>query len=116
MIYLKDVKGCGKGVFTDKFISRGSLIVENPVIPYTYSKIEKSELKDYSMAWSNKHDCLAMGLINFMNHSEKPNIYLKRFKKYGTIRAYAKRNIQYGEELRFHLMRAETPTSLVWGR
>ena len=70
-------------------------------MPVTYSKIKRSELRDYSMAWRGKLDCIVAGHIQLMNHSEPGTVGLFRDIRHKTISAYAKKFIHAGEELTF---------------
>ena len=96
--YIKVRQGKGRCVHAAVRYKKGTLIMTNPVITYPFMS-EDSPLSEYSMAWSNTEDCLALGHINLLNHSDTPNCRIKDCMPEGTKLLYALRDIAINEEL-----------------
>lgn len=69
--YIKTIEGKGRCVFAGRDFEEGDLILENHVITYPF--LDDHKLLEYSMAWTDDEDALALGYINLLNHSETPN-------------------------------------------
>ena len=89
----------GRCVIANRDFKKGELITVNHVITYPFLP-EGSRLLIWSMWWTNKEDCLALGYINLLNHSEKyPNVCITNDYRNKMKRLYADRDIVKGEEL-----------------
>ncbi len=94
----------GRGVFTQADILESSLIESCPTlllpkIPNRpYSDLE-CQLRRYAFAWSEDLDAIALGLGSIYNHSPEANLRVSADKVDATIKFYAKRFINAGEEL-----------------
>jgi len=64
-----------------------------PILP------SNNKLMDWAMEWNKKEDAIALGNINLLNHSKKPNVTVKNNYRAKTKSIYAVRNIKKGEEL-----------------
>ncbi|MBS1563968.1 MAG: SET domain-containing protein-lysine N-methyltransferase [Bacteroidetes bacterium] len=78
VLYIKEVKGKGRGVFCKKAIGRGAIIEICPVIvvPATdIAAIENTKLADYSFYFNKEENSLslAMGFGSMYNYAQYPN-------------------------------------------
>jgi hypothetical protein len=90
----------GNCVVARRDIPRGKKIVVNPVVPLRFEDTRpSSKIDEYPMWWTRKLDCLAIGAINLLNHSSKPNVRLTRDYRRRLITCFARRKIRAGEEL-----------------
>ena len=103
-IYVAPSSLGGRGVFTSKFISAGSMIEICPVIvmPDTDRQlIHQTVLHDYYFIWGDNDDhcALPMGYGMIYNHSYAPNAeYIPDFEK-ETLDFFALTDIRAGEEI-----------------
>lgn len=110
-LYLKSVKGKGRGVFCSADIPEGELIEVCPVIiipAEEFTALNATPLMDYSFYFDKTENVLslAMGFGSMYNHQQYPNaIYLlDREKKQIVftaqehIKAYVEISINYGGE------------------
>ncbi len=109
----------GRGVFTSKNISKGTIIEVSPVIVLTEKErktIEKTLLFHYVFEWGNdkKKAAMALGYISLYNHSYDANCeYEMEFaKKIMTIKTV--RNIKKGEELFINYNAVPNDKTKVW--
>jgi hypothetical protein len=90
-------------VLANTFFKKGGVIGETPVVSIEFDALnKKSTFNDYPMAWDDKNDVIALGFVNLLNHAEKSNVKLIRYKSKMKMRAIAKRDIETGEELTIH--------------
>lgn len=94
----KDKERC---VFTSKSFQKGEVICSNHVLVCTYDLIKKSELDDFSISWKDERDCIALGLISFINHSETPNTRTENDYDLKLIKIIALVDIEENTELTF---------------
>ncbi len=94
-LYIKEIKGKGRGVFCNKHISKGETIEICPVIvvPATdISAIEETKLANYSFYFNKEENTLSivMGFGSMYNYAQYPNaVYLlDRSSKTMTYTAY----------------------------
>lgn len=93
-------KNKGRCVVATQDIPKDTEIIRNEIIKMSYNKIKDSELDNYSMAWNDNFDCIALGHINLLNHSStNNNINIHRDYTNEQIIATAKKDIKKGEEL-----------------
>jgi SET domain-containing protein len=109
----------GRGVFTTKNISKGTVIEISPVIVLTEKErktIEKTLLFHYVFEWGNdkKKACVALGYVSMYNHSYDANCeYEMEFgKKLMTIKTV--KSIKKGEELFINYNAKPDETTKVW--
>lgn len=87
-------------VFSAVSLKIGEHITTCAISPIGFKDIiKKSKFNDYPMYWTKKEDCVAFGVINLLNHSNHPNICLKRDYKRKLIWAYSLENIPPDVEL-----------------
>ncbi|NRF40129.1 SET domain-containing protein-lysine N-methyltransferase [Pedobacter foliorum] len=108
-LYLKTVKGKGRGVFCNTDIAEGEVIESCPVViipAEEFSALSTTALMDYSF-YFNKEDntlSLAMGFGSIYNHMQYPNaVYLLDrenrqmiFTAHENIKAHTEICINYG--------------------
>lgn len=91
-----------RGVFATRFISKGELIHEAPVIPYPNEEhpfIEQTILSDYVFEYGANHTAVLLGYGSLFNHSYTPNAtYDINFANH-TFDFYAYTEIHAGEEI-----------------
>ena len=87
-------------VFSSVSLKIGEHITTCAISPIGFKDVrENSKFNDYPMYWTKKEDCVAFGVINLLNHSDRSNICLKRDYKRKLINAYAIENISPNVEL-----------------
>lgn len=93
-----DIKGfC---VISNKIYYTGECVYMCPVTTIPFDDIkEESNFSQYLMDWDDKENCISFGIINLLNHSDKPNISLLKNYKEKTIIAIAREDIKPNEEL-----------------
>jgi uncharacterized protein len=103
-LFIEQVTGKGRGVFTRERIPAGTVVEMAPVIVMERSdreQLDKTLLHDYIFEWGKLKDkcCMALGLIPIYNHSYKSNCeYFMDFED-DTIMVKTVRVIDAGEEL-----------------
>lgn len=77
MLYLKNVTGKGRGVFSEQPILAGSIIEKAPAIPVPADQqeyVSATILNNYVYEWDEKSTvAVAGGYGSFYNHSYTPN-------------------------------------------
>ena len=104
----------GRGVFATQFIKKGSLVEVCPVIPLSSREsrhVAETALDSYIFEWIGPRQplttpvekwtgvCMALGYGALYNHSFTPNMRWRHALKDKSLRFYAIRNIELGEEL-----------------
>ena len=109
----------GRGVFTTKNITKGTILEVSPVIVLSEKErktIEKTLLYHYVFEWGNdkKKAAMALGYISMYNHSYDANCaYEMEFgKKQMTITTV--KNIKKGEELFINYNAIPDDKAKVW--
>jgi SET domain-containing protein len=103
-LYIKNIEGKGRGVFSAGKIDKDTVIEEAPVIVMNHDDkmlLDQTLLHDYIFDWGNdKHKCcIALGFVSIYNHSYSSNCeYFMDFEE-DTIQIKTVREIQPGEEL-----------------
>ncbi|KAG0165860.1 hypothetical protein DFQ28_008181 [Apophysomyces sp. BC1034] len=92
----------GRGVFTNAFIPRNTLIDISPVLLFSHDEYERhgqhTILDEYTYRWKDGY-ALALGLGSMFNHSNNPNVgYVRSFEQ-RLIRYITMNDIQADEEL-----------------
>ena len=77
-LYISNVLGKGRGVFTDEDIEPGALIEIAPLIvlpPQDRAHIDKTEIFNYYFLWGDDHQltAIALGYGSLYNHSASAN-------------------------------------------
>lgn len=105
-LYVPEVPGKGRGVFTDELIPAGAVVETAPVIVIAPEELdffaESKTLSDYLFAWGDDSLALALGHGSLYNHSESPNLKVERDFEHQFITFRARRDIGRGEELAFN--------------
>ncbi|MBX3011996.1 MAG: SET domain-containing protein-lysine N-methyltransferase [Caldilineaceae bacterium] len=101
MLYVREIEGKGRGVFTQGRIHSGALIERAPVIilpAREWDQIERTVLFNYCYGWG-EDSAMALGLGSLYNHSYQPNaIYTRNFAEQ-VIEYTALRDIEADEEI-----------------
>ena len=103
-LFIAPSKLGGRGVFTSKAISKGSIIEISPVIvmPKKDRKhMDDTKLHDYYFIWGEQDDqcAIVLGYGSLYNHAYTPNAeYAPDFKS-ATLDFYALFDIKAGEEI-----------------
>lgn len=101
MLYVAEVSGKGRGVFTDEAICAGACFEQAPVLVIPLAQwdyIEQTLLSDYCYSWKREM-ALALGMGSLYNHSYSPNArYYKNFER-AVMEYVAIRDIAPGEEI-----------------
>ena len=100
-LFVNEVPGKGKGVFTREAIPADTVIEVSPVIVMPASDrphLDKTLLHDYIFEWQNGC-CMALGLIPMYNHSYNSNCEYFMDYEDRTIKVKTVIRIQPGEEL-----------------
>lgn len=118
-LYIKNIDGKGKGVFTSKPIAEGTIIEIAPVIilPESDKKwIDQSHLYNYYFLWGEEGTqlAIALGYISIYNHSYTPNVAYKMNFEEETITMVAWQNIASESELCFNYNGDEDDTKPLW--
>lgn len=103
-LFVKEIKGKGRGVFTTEEIPKGTRIEESPVIVLSKKDsdfADKTLLHDYLFVWGNRQlkTCVALGYCSVYNHSYEPNCDHEMDFEKKTMRVRTLRKIKKGEEL-----------------
>ena len=103
-LFVDQISGMGRGVFTRERIPSGTVVEISPVIVMSNEDrvhLDKTLLHDYIFEWGKDKDqcCMALGLIPIYNHSYKSNCeYFMDFPDQ-TVLVKTVRNIEKGTEL-----------------
>jgi SET domain-containing protein len=103
-LFIDEVAGMGRGVFTGETIPAETVIESSPVIVMTKAErlhLDETRLHDYIFEWGKDKDqcCMALGFIPMYNHSYVSNC--EYFMDFETAIIFIKtvRQIEAGEEL-----------------
>ena len=103
-LYIDNISGKGRGVFTKKAIPGNTVVEISPVIVMSKADreyLDKTLLHDYIFEWGTLKDkcCMALGLVPMYNHSYKSNCeYFMDFDN-DIISVKTVRDIKKGAEL-----------------
>ena len=109
----------GRGIFTAALIPEGSLIEICPVIVIPGDErqlIDKTTIYDYYFLWgSQEEDCaMALGYGSLYNHSFAPNAIYEADFEHKTIRFFALKDIEVGEEITVNYNGSPEDDEAVW--
>ncbi|WP_168186266.1 SET domain-containing protein-lysine N-methyltransferase [Hydrocoleum sp. CS-953] len=96
---MKESIGKGRGVFTEEEIPAGALVLVEPVLILSdFEQMESNALLDYLFQMGDLKG-VSLGIGTFSNHSDNPNMQVKRLVDEERSEFYALRDIAIGEEL-----------------
>lgn len=103
-LYIKEVRGKGRGVFCNEEITKGTIIEFCPVIVLSSKDrphLDKTFLYDYYFEWGldQKESALALGYGSLYNHNYEPNAEYETFFEEKMIVIRALRTIPAHEEI-----------------
>ena len=103
-LFIANVQGMGRGVFTGEAIEAGTTVEIAPVVVMTRKDrvlLDKTLLHDYIFEWGTKKDqcCMALGYVPIYNHSYRSNCEYEMDFDHELIRIKTVRDIGVGEEL-----------------
>ncbi len=103
-LFIGDSSKGGRGVFTKKNISKGTVIEISPVIVLSSKEriiIEQTRLHDYIFEWgiTKKMGCLALGYISLYNHNYSSNCEYEMDFNDKIITIKTVKTVKKGEEL-----------------
>jgi len=103
-LFVKEINGKGRGVFTGEDIPKGTKIEESPVIVLSKKEsdfADKTLLHDYLFVWGDRQvkTCVALGYCSVYNHSYDPNCDHEMDFEKKTMSVRTLRKIRKGEEL-----------------
>jgi SET domain-containing protein len=89
----------GRGVYTDRDISKGETVLVDPVISFKDSTA-RGLIHDYTFQWKEEGwSALALGILSIVNHSFEPNCEYRFHYSEKTISLRTLRHIKKGEEI-----------------
>ncbi len=118
-LYLKNITGKGRGVFTKEKIDANVIIENSPVIVMSAGDrllLDKTLLHDYIFEWGIDKDkcCMALGFVPIYNHSYESNCeYFMDFDK-ETIHIKTIRPVSKGEELTINYNGSWNDNKRIW--
>ncbi len=100
-IYVKKVKGKGRGVFAKVAFAEGDLIEQVPVLLIPIKTLvdgrDNPFLKKYFYEWDKENVAVSLGFGSLYNHSYEPNGYYEHGSM--VMNYYALRDIAKDEEI-----------------
>lgn len=104
MLYVKDVPGKGRGVYSDAPFKEGDIVEICPAIILSHEEVEHLKhtlLYEYLFDWGEHgtEECLPCGLGMIYNHSGDANLEWDTNEQDTTVIFSAVRDIPAGEEL-----------------
>ena len=88
-----------RGVYTDHDISKGEILLIDPVI-YFKDSAAKGLIHDYTFQWKEEGwSALALGILSIVNHSYEPNCEYRFKYTEKAISLHALHHIKKGEEI-----------------
>jgi len=102
LIYVKSVRGKGRGVFARKAIKKGNIIERVPVLIFPVNSMKDGHrnrhIGRYHYEWCDESTvAISLGYGSLYNHSFAPNAKYKHGKQ--TLTYVAVRDIKKGEEI-----------------
>lgn len=119
MLFIKEVPGKGRGVFTDEDIKAGELIEVCPMIimPFEDRKhIDKTNIYNYYFLWGDEHkqSALALGFGSLYNHSRGSNADYESYYDDAEIHIICYRDIKAGEEVTINYNNDPDSQEVLW--
>lgn len=101
-IFVKRVKGKGRGVFARRDLGKGTLIETAPVLLVPINTVagglQNPDLARYFFMWNDKYLAMALGYGSLYNHSYQPNARYEDGRG-KTLLFRAIRTIKAGDEI-----------------
>ncbi|HTN06440.1 SET domain-containing protein-lysine N-methyltransferase [Agriterribacter sp.] len=118
-LYIDNIKDKGRGVFTRKKITAGTIVEISPVIVMNGDErklLDQTLLHDYIFVWGKNKDqcCMALGYIAVYNHSYRANCEYFMDYDEGTMYIKTVSAVRPGEELTINYNGAWNNTKKVW--
>ena len=109
----------GRGVFTSEKIKVKTIVEVSPVLVFPAKEVpdaEKTLLFNYFFEWGKKlkKRALGMGYISMYNHSYNSNCEYEMDYENETIKIFAVKNIEAGEELFINYNAVPDDATPVW--
>jgi hypothetical protein len=103
-LYISDVQGKGRGVFSSEDIASGETLEVSPVIVMSQDDrvlLDQTLMHEYIFEWgaTGGKCCVALGYISVYNHSPVSNCEYQMDYENQTIAIHSVRHIKSGEEL-----------------
>lgn len=119
MLYIKEVPGKGRGVFTDEDIKAGELIEICPMIvmPFKDRKhIDQTNIYNYYFLWGDNHkeSAIALGYGSLYNHSRGANADYVSYYEDAELHISCYRDIKAGEEVTINYNNEPDSQEVLW--
>ena len=117
LIYVKKIRGKGRGVFACRPIRKGMIIERVPVVIFPvqeiYTDTISTKLADYVFNWGKDEVAIALGYGSLYNHSYRPNATYTA--KGAQTQVYsALRDIEPDEEITVNYNGSSTSRAKLW--
>lgn len=79
-VYIKTTMEFGRGLYAALDIPKGKILAEEELLvlnPLDTVLVNSTDLQYYTFKYSEKQDCLVLGLGEIFNHSNNPNVGYK---------------------------------------
>ena len=118
-LYLQEIPGKGRGVFSYEPIGAGEVIEICPVVPLPPADVQAlagTALYDYYFDWgeSGQEGAIAMGFGSMYNHAYAPNATYSMYFEERILVVYALRDIPAHEEITFNYNGSPDDQEKVW--
>ncbi len=118
-LYIKNVKGKGRGVFSKQPIAKDDMIEECPVIVLPaedFPIITSTRMVDYTFFFDKEKEELAivLGFGSIYNHAVLPNAHHQLDSERKIMKFYASADIKAGEEICINYTGDPADGSLQW--
>ncbi len=118
-LYIKEVPGKGRGVFTDEDIKAGELIEICPVLvlPYKDRKfIDQTKIFNYYFLWGDNHkqSGISLGYGSLYNHSKSANADYESYYEESEIHIKCYKDIAAGEEITINYNNDPNCQDVMW--
>jgi uncharacterized protein len=118
-LYIKDVPGQGRGVFTDEKINKGDLIEICPmlVLPAKDRKfIDETKVFNYYFLWGDNHkqSAVALGYGSLYNHSRSANADYESYYEEEELHIICYKDIEEGEEITINYNNDPNCQDVMW--
>lgn len=118
-LYIKDVPGQGRGVFTDEKIYKGDLIEICPmlVLPAKDRKfIDETKVFNYYFLWGDNHkqSAVALGYGSLYNHSRSANADYESYYEEEELHIIAYKDIEPDTEVTINYNNDPNCEDVMW--